>query len=51
MSELKTCPFCGGDAEKYRHDYYELYYVRCMKCCARTDEEVWNTRTPPKEQP
>ena len=45
MSELKSCPFCGGEAE-IRTTYYELEtkdvpinsYVRCTKCFAQTHE-------------
>jgi len=34
MSELKKCPFCGGEAEIYH--WYERFYVRCSKCLIST---------------
>ena len=44
MSELKPCPFCGGEAsmsqgvsielEKYNKGQYE--YASCVKCGAKT---------------
>ena len=55
MSELKPCPFCGGNA--YECDYThpnggDWYFVKCDVCDAKSDEyhtqEVannkWNTR-------
>jgi Lar family restriction alleviation protein len=54
MSELKPCPFCGGDAgiEMAANDI--SYYVFCSKCSSCTDYfdaqadaiAVWNTRHP-----
>lgn len=59
MSELKTCPFCGGEAKlELTTQYYtgepemENAFIRCMKCSVWTDEYVyateaaaaWNTR-------
>lgn len=59
MQDLKHCPFCGGDADKYIDDYGEgKFYVnvRCSKCGAKvsrkgaigavTEEAVnaWNRR-------
>ena len=45
MSELKPCPFCGGEAEvrtvhieKERKDVPMFSYVRCGKCFAQTYE-------------
>ena len=52
MTELKPCPFCGGEAEIYRHAL--VSWVRCKECGVDTpaalpqDEQLaidfWNTR-------
>lgn len=55
MSELKPCPFCGGEAEiltaeSMRGGY--LFGIMCNDCCSRGDVyeneaeaiEAWNTR-------
>lgn len=48
MSELKSCPFCGGEAEL--DEYCGRYVVFCKseKCSWRDTEakaiEAWNTR-------
>ena len=41
MTELKRCPFCGGEARVYRWQYGEVtgrlitkYGVECIKCQA-----------------
>ena len=61
MSELKRCPFCGGEAELITT--YDTEMVRCKKCFGKTqtftgdyyDEgqmcgmyaiPAWNTRIP-----
>lgn len=54
MPELKTCPFCGGEAEVYEEEdeSQEWIYVRCVDCWARTDgndteigaRDAWNQR-------
>ena len=54
MPELKTCPFCGGEAEVYTEedDTQEWFCVRCVDCWARTDgndteigaRDAWNQR-------
>lgn len=31
MTELKPCPFCGGDASLYKN-YISFYFVQC-NCC------------------
>lgn len=30
MSELKPCPFCGGEAEVVYTEWCAMYTVRCM---------------------
>ena len=59
MSELKRCPFCGGEAtltNKLSKDEYgqRLWNVCCFGCANRTSSywdkeiaiEAWNTRKP-----
>ena len=38
MSELKSCPFCGGDAKFQRRKVgaYLEHYVKCRTCNCRT---------------
>lgn len=39
MTELKSCPFCGGEAEVVavtRHINNNLYVVKCKTCMAST---------------
>lgn len=44
MSELKPCPFCGGEAEAV-HEIDGFWTVECVKCGALVDGiEAWNTR-------
>ena len=53
MTELKPCPFCGGEAEHYE-DGYMQHYVVCTRrgCYARSFGfeseaeaiDAWNTR-------
>lgn len=59
MSELKPCPFCGGEAEVYlaaRYEDKDYYHVRCTNDCVYTKKarhneneaiEAWNTRYEP----
>lgn len=60
MSELRECPFCGGQAEYHATSEgsgYSRGYVRCVKfCCEQgiiqdvTDAiEDWNNRVNDKE--
>lgn len=56
MTELKRCPFCGGEASVTEHIFRGLtstYGVVCLDCCCETrqffdtaDEaiEAWNRR-------
>ena len=55
MTELKPCPFCGGEAEieeiYYTFWHLKTYYVRCTRCGCRTMEDNkeyaiqdWNRR-------
>ena len=51
MSELKFCPFCGGEAELYSAFVKNVAFVSCTKCGAASPMmveaeaiEVWNTR-------
>ncbi len=56
MSELKECPFCGGEAELLRKgDHRQSNQVSCMDCGAELEdgatfnyEGAWNTR--PREE-
>ena len=57
-TELKACPFCGGDArmvcfemEDENGDEYETYSAECHRCGICTPftnrenaEELWNRR-------
>lgn len=59
MSNLKPCPFCGGEAEEASFDYNYTYdeddgmdfirdeFIECIKCGARAETpEKWNSRVP-----
>jgi len=55
MSELKACPFCGGEAEKTRTCLPDAYsdhdIIACKKCNATMDNasvKDWNTRPEPE---
>ena len=58
MSELKPCPFCGGEAEQSitHTTHYDFYYIHCKQCKNQsgscTDKSVvvnqWNTRHTPE---
>ena len=38
MSELKPCPFCGGEPDEYEGDYGNGIY--CMMCGAMVGEPI-----------
>ena len=40
MSDLKPCPFCGGEAELC----YSEVDTFCRKCNVMQETELWNTR-------
>jgi len=55
MTELKPCPFCGGEAETLTAESMYggyLFSIMCNDCCSRGDIydteaeaiEAWNTR-------
>ena len=58
MSELKPCPFCGGQAILIGRELYfsqtnkKSYHIECSKCLVRTVEvmgkesvvKAWNWR-------
>lgn len=62
MSELKRCPFCGGEAKLEQEKIVGLYTVTCKDCFARIPFQfdfgeglevskekaikAWNTRKP-----
>ena len=51
MSDLRKCPFCGGEAEMFRTLSWE-WFVECKSCRCRTvlepsskdAEKKWNRR-------
>ena len=54
MSELKCCPFCGGEAEMLNYSPTE-WLVHCIECDGMVENwrktkqeaiEQWNRRTP-----
>ena len=58
MTELKPCPFCGGNAEFIENmemwgtEPHKMYMVRCSNCYVKTQyrdnidkaTKVWNRR-------
>ena len=57
MAELKSCPFCGGEAvtENRHNRWTDWWKVKCMGCNASLNERyeyefeavaAWNTRKP-----
>ena len=51
MTELKPCPFCGGEA--FIHKEGDSYFVECIDCWVKMPdcdseewaEHYWNRRT------
>lgn len=39
MSDLKRCPFCGGEAKIFAYPSGGIC-VKCMKCFCQTEAEV-----------
>lgn len=51
MTELKPCPFCGGEHVKLQHykvDSNDWWYVSCCECQIAMDPLQWDSQT--KEQ-
>lgn len=52
MSDLKPCPFCGGEAKLISNHYFDYVVVRCSACGASSAEgrngqyisSLWQTR-------
>ena len=54
MTEVKPCPFCGGEAvmNKYRGREHTCYYIECPSCHISTQVmysetmvvDIWNRR-------
>lgn len=53
MSELKPCPFCGGEAEsgrtviKTNGTWCDAAFVRCTVCDARTNRVLYDAKKHP----
>ena len=50
MSELKACPFCGGEAKQVSQTFLgvEHKWIQCVPCGGSSNVEAWNRRpTPP----
>ena len=57
MTELRKCPFCGGEADTYPYDF-SGWYIGCSECSCDlgvfdTKEEAieaWNKRVSEVEE-
>jgi hypothetical protein len=49
MTELKNCPFCGGESESDidRNDHEVTY---CLLCSAKAKSSDWNIRANPRDE-
>ena len=56
MSDLKLCPFCGGEAEFYRTPiktnggWCDSVVVRCKSCEARTNRVLYDANKHPNDE-
>lgn len=56
MSELKRCPFCGGEAEFYRTaiktngSWCDSVVVKCKECEARTGRILYDAQKHPNDK-
>lgn len=56
MSDLKPCPFCGGEAEFYRTPiktnvgWCDSVVVRCKSCEARTNRVLYDANKHPNDE-
>jgi hypothetical protein len=49
MSELKPCPFCGGEPTESIEDSWGNAAISCQECCyVVLGEKLWNTRATDK---
>ncbi|MBR6538092.1 MAG: Lar family restriction alleviation protein [Lachnospiraceae bacterium] len=54
MADLKSCPFCGGEAEIWEDKVFCTYVPQCKECNAQRGRYInkenaikaWNTRKP-----
>lgn len=48
MSDLKKCPFCGGEAE-YNNNFDGFEWIQCQECGARSSIERISSDADPKD--
>jgi len=59
--KLLNCPFCGGEAQAFKHeDEYEYKYIRCREGCLTqyvdppmvgiVERRIWQSRVPKQSQ-